>query len=250
MSHPEVMKAYESCQELASAARQIGQENPATAVTTIDYRPEDVEAFITAARAALDQLDEAIDQEKAALAEQSGASEGSAADAARKEIEADLAELDEERRRLAALISEAETVEGKLDALVTAAAQKIMGVTGSPEVSAGVKLVLEGVLFDNPVAVEGIDAAEEIVSQAAIAVIKMCLEVQDEVDRMEQGLEAMMASSEPTAGSGSDSASAGGATSEGEASEGEASEGGADSPDTQTGEAQASEPGGGGQQGR
>ncbi|MEU4763785.1 hypothetical protein AB0H12_11055 [Actinosynnema sp. NPDC023794] len=197
MTHPALQKAMDGCTRLAQAAATVGSPDPIGAIRQIDYDPQAVQGYVDRLRTAAADLDKAIEQQEAAIAEHEASSEGSASDSARAEMDKELAELVDERKRLEELVKEVDRISARMDQLAVTAADQVLAIAAHADPA--VSMVLDGSWLDD-VTGEGAEA-EETVHTAVADVIKVCRSVQDQVATLRAELNATMDDAESSGAS-------------------------------------------------
>lgn len=232
MTHPALQKAMDGCTRLAQAAGTVGSPDPIDAIRQIDYDPQAVQGYVDRLRTAAADLDKAIEQQQAAIAEHEASSEGSASESARAEMDKELDELVGERKRLEDLIKEVDRISVRMDELARTAADQVLAIAAHADPA--VSMVLDGSWLDDATG-EGAEA-EETVHTAVADVIKVCRSVQDQVAALRAELNATMDDAE------SSGASAGGTS--GGSGEGGVPQGGGEAGTPEGGQAGAGGSGG------
>ncbi|AXB46646.1 hypothetical protein [Amycolatopsis albispora] len=199
MTHPALQKAMDACRPLSAAAHQLGAADPLEVLAHIDCDPEAIRSYAEELRVTIADLDKAIDQEKATIAELKQ-EEGEGSEAAIAEAEKELAELETDRKELVAIVDQISRVAGEMEQLVISTSEQICGIAN------GARPAAEAVAAGTAEAED-----EERVIKAINEIIGLAQHFQQQVDQLREKFKSLLPEpGEAEAGSGSPGSAEGG----------------------------------------
>ncbi|QFU94197.1 hypothetical protein [Amycolatopsis sp. YIM 10] len=223
MTHPALQNAISACGPLSAASKALGAADPIEVLAHIDCDPESIKAYGDRLRAALSDLDKAIDQQNATIAELEQ-DDGEGSEAALEEARKELAELESDRAEVAKLADQITGIGQELEKLVTDVSHQIVSIANGAAGAAGA-------VVDGSASAED----EEHVIKAIDEIIRLAEQFQQQVLRIREEFKKL-----------TDAASEAGVSGGAEAGAERGDEGGGVERDEEGGEGQQGPPGGAG----